>query len=168
MSELHPNRMLFDAYDANWHKIFYDTKTNGYVAVHVEHGKQELAQNLAVALRLARLGERIELLENSTDNTSADATRDGEIWEFKTTNASQSSIQGRIRKGKRQSGNILLIMPEHFDEAEVLSGLLNAVNMDASDLIKKIDLLFNDNKIAAFDKLMIQKRQFEAFWNSLK
>jgi len=67
----------------------YVGETGGCVDVHETHGKQELRQNLPIAVFLADLGERVCLLPvvRVPGTKSADASRDGIMWEFKTLEA---------------------------------------------------------------------------------
>ncbi|MBL7815261.1 MAG: hypothetical protein JNL70_09630 [Saprospiraceae bacterium] len=164
----HTNQKLFDAYDENWHKLFFDIKSGGYLVAHKRHDLRELSQNIAVGLRLARLGECVELLPDTPHAPSADATRNGEVWEIKTTNGSESSIQNRIRKGKSQSKNRLLVFPDNFDEAEVITALINAINMDKRNEVSLLHLLFVNDKIAVLTKEDIRFRRFEKFFDALK
>jgi hypothetical protein len=142
------HEILYNNYDDSWQKIYFDSISQGFVVAHCEHGKDELPVNCAIAVRLAKyFGERIELLPNSNLHgvKSADATRNGEIWEWKTTNGSYTSVQKRIRVGSLQSCNILLIIPEYFDEADILRGMMSAINSDKNKLIESIDLLLMNN-----------------------
>ncbi len=129
---------------------------------------RELAQNVQVGLRLARLGECIELLPDTPNITSADARRNNDIWEIKMTNGSETSIQNRIRKGKFQAKNIFLVFPEFFDEAEVIRALINAVNVDKNVKISVLHLFFINSKIAVLTRDDIRFRRFEAFFEAIK
>jgi hypothetical protein len=117
------NEVLYKSYDENWKRLYFDVDSQGFVVAHKGHGRDELPLNLAVAIRLAKhFGERIELLPNLNTHKlrSADASRNGEIWEWKTTIGTSTSVQKRLRTGSLQSNYILLILASNFDEAEAL------------------------------------------------
>lgn len=122
-------------------------------------------------MRLAKhFGEKIELLPNENVHKlrSADATRNGEVWEWKTTNGSTTSVQKRLRTGSLQSNHILLILASNFDEAEVLRGVISAINSDRSCRILKIDLLLPNNNLVKFTREKIRLRNFDNFFDALK
>jgi hypothetical protein len=162
MSNKHPNLMLFEAYDENWQQHFYDANSNGYVVIHKEHGKHEREGNLKIALRLAQMGYRVELLPVSVDRLSPDATVDGEIWEFKSTLGSYSSIQSRLREGKEQSSKIILALPSEFILGDILRGILSAINVDKDRKIEVVALLF-DYEIIFWSRLEIKQKQYSKF-----
>ena len=125
-----------------WTKIVFDDHTNGYVVVHQHHGQGELKVNLQIGLQLVKLGFRVELLAETKIGQSADATLDGVVWEFKSTNATKSSVQNRLRLGKEQSPNILLEVPIRFILRELLRGIISAVVVDSRAKIQNVGLLF--------------------------
>jgi hypothetical protein len=160
----HPNKDLFDAYDENWHKLFFDTQTMGYLVAHKKHGLREFPQNMQVGLRLARMGECVELLPDTPQVPSVDATRNNEVWEIKMTNGTANSVQKRLTKGKTQSKCILLVLPEFFEDADLLRGIISAINNDKDKNIEKIDLLFFDDRLVQLNRYDIQKRDFKKYW----
>jgi hypothetical protein len=160
----HTNQDLFESYNDEWHQLFFDIKSDGYLVAHKKHGLRELPQNIQVGLRLARLGECVELLPDLSNTPSADATRNGEIWEIKTTNGSYRSVQNRLRKGRKQSRRILLVMPEIFEHTDVLRGLLSPTNTDKEKSFEIVDLLLIDDKIIRLDYEEVKKRDFKKYW----
>jgi hypothetical protein len=165
------HEILYSNYDDSWQKIYFDTMSKGFVVAHNEHGKDELPINKEIAIRLAtHFGERIELLPNSNLHgvKSADSTRNGEIWEWKKIIGSASSVQARLRKGSTQSPKILLTLPDVIDEAEILRGLMSAVNTDVKMRIQIVDFLFSNNKLVRLDRDKIRKRDFKLFFEALK
>lgn len=165
------NEYLYESYDENWQRLYFDLDSQGFVVAHKGHGRDELPLNRAVAIRLAKhFGERIELLpnENTHKLRSADATRNGEVWEWKTTIGSTTSVQKRLRTGGLQSNQILLILTSSFDEIAVLKGIISAINSDRSMRILKIDLLFESNKLVNLTREQIRKRDFNVFFEALK
>ena len=63
---------------ASYYLFAHDAATGGYVVVHRQHGADELAQNLQVALPLMRRGEQVVLLAALPGQKSPDAWRNGE------------------------------------------------------------------------------------------
>ena len=165
------NRELYNAYDKNWQRVYFDETSQGFVVAHRKHGRDELPQNAEVAIRLAKhFGECIELLPsvNIHQVKSADSTRNGEVWEWKKVIGTATSVQGRLRKGSHQSSKILLILSDGFDESEVLRGLMSAVNTDYKSRIEIVDFLLPNNNLVRFEREKIRKRDFADFFNALK
>jgi hypothetical protein len=84
------NRFRFLSYeDVEWQRLYFDSKTEGYVVLNHKHGKSEAKANIKTALRLAKQGKTIELLPADGITVSADAFINDEIWELKTSNGSR-------------------------------------------------------------------------------
>ncbi len=165
------NKKLYDAYNEDWRRIYFDEMSQGSVVAHVEHGRDELGLNTDIAIRLAKhFGECIELLPNINLHRvkSADATRNGEVWEWKKVIGTSTSVQSRLRKGGTQSFKILLVLSEGFDEAEVLRGLMSAVNLDKTGRILIVDFLFPNDRLIRLERDKIRKRDFKLFFEALK
>ena len=165
------NRKLYNAYNEEWQRIYFDETSQGFVVAHVKHGRDELELNVNIAIRLAKhFGERIELLPNINLHgvKSADATRNNEVWEWKKVIGTATSVQSRLRKGATQSSKILLILTEGFDESEVLRGLMSAVNLDRTSRIVVVDFLFPNNRLVRLEREKIRKRDFKLFFEALK
>jgi hypothetical protein len=164
------NENLYESYDDNWQRLYFDLDSQGFVVAHVGHGKDELPLNRAVAIRLAKYyGERIELLPCIYGDhlRSADANRNGVTWELKTTNASYSSVQKRLRVGSHQCGRILLVLPNTFENSDVLRAVISAVNSDKNNRIIQIALFLSNDKLVTFTKELIRQRDFAAFYEAL-
>ena len=169
MQTLH--EILYSSYGDDWQKIYFDVASQGFVVAHRLHGKDELPINSHISIRLAKLfGERIELLPRlyGVGVKSADATRNGEVWEFKITNGTTTSVQLRIREGSHQSPRILLALPDVFDESDVLKGLMSAVNVDKNGRIELVHFLLPNGKLVELTRQMIQRRDFQTFFDALK
>lgn len=162
------NREIYTNYDKTiWAKISFDENSNGYVVVHQHHGKGELKVNLPIALKLAELGFCVELLAEKRYIQSADANIDGELWEFKTTNGSKSSVQNRLREGKSQSENILLYIQTGFVLVELLRGIMSAISVDRNQGIKKVGLIFTSRKeigLIVLSREEVKKMVFTKIW----
>ncbi len=164
------NENIYESYDENWRHLYFDADSQGFVVAHKGHGRDELPLNLAVAIRLAKhFGERIELLPCIYGDhlRSADANRNDETWELKTTNASYSSVQKRLRVGSHQCGRILLVLPDTFENSDVLRAVISAVNSDKNNRIIQIALLLANNKLVTFTKGQVRRRDFVAFYEAL-
>jgi hypothetical protein len=163
------NRFRFEAYESvEWQQIYFDSDTEGFVVLNHKHGKSETKANLQTALRLAKQGKTIELLPAYGVAISADAYINDEIWELKITNGSRSSIQNRLRKGKKQARNTLLeLQSKEFEWADIIGGMISSVNTDAKGYIQKIALLLPDSVYLEFSRQDIEKREFQKISNYL-
>ena len=98
----------------------YVSANGGWVDVHTTHGKLELRQNLPVAVFLADLGERVRLLpvQNLEGVRSADATRNGIEWEFKSPESkTANAIDKALRGANRQAARVLIEVGTGFNRA---------------------------------------------------
>lgn len=146
------NRQRYAQFSSNeWDKIGFNETTDSYLVVHKKHGFHEREGNLRIARRLVLLGYSVELLENIENEKSFDAYMNGEGWEFKTTNGSRGSIQGRLREGKDQCDKILLVLPSEFILFDVIRGISSAIMMDRQGKISEVGLLF-EMKFARLSK----------------
>ena len=136
------------------------TKRRTATLSFIKHGFHEREGNLRIARRLVLLGYSVELLENIENERSFDAYMNGESWEFKTTNGSKGSIQGRLRDGKEQCGRILLVLPTEFILREIIDGTSSAVNMDKNNKIAAVGLLF-ENALIILERTEIKESDFE-------
>jgi hypothetical protein len=164
------NEQLYDNYDENWRRLYFNRESQGFVVPHKKHGRDELPSNRAVAIRLAKyFGEKIELLPQLFGEhlKSADANRNNEMWEWKMTNGSYTSVQKRLCIGSHQSGRILLVLPEIFENSDVLRGIISAVNSDKNKRIVEISLLLPNNKLVTFSRESVGKRDFTDFYTAL-
>jgi hypothetical protein len=164
------NERIYESYDDNWRRLYFNNDSQGFVVAHKKHGKEELPSNRAVGIRLAKyFGEKIELLPQLFGEhlKSADANRNDEIWEWKTTNGSYTSVQKRLRVGSHQCGRILLVLPETFENSDVLRGIISAVNSDKNKRIIQITLFLPNNKLVDLTRDMVGKRDFTDFYVAL-
>jgi Contact-dependent growth inhibition CdiA C-terminal domain len=152
-----------------WDKIVFNETTDSYIVIHKQHGFHEREGNLLIARRLIKLGYSVELLPNIENEKSFDAYMNGEGWEFKTTNGSKGSIQGRLRDGKEQCDKILLVLPTEFVLREIIDGTSSAINMDKKKKITCVGLLF-DNAVIFLNRDEIEESKFDklqAFFDEL-
>jgi Contact-dependent growth inhibition CdiA C-terminal domain len=155
------NHERFIQFDSNeWDKVVFNEITDSYIVVHKKHGFHEREGNLLIARRLIKLGYSVELLPNIENEKSFDAYMNGEGWEFKTTNGSKGSIQGRLRDGKEQCDKILLVLPMDIVLREIIDGINSAINMDRSRKITSIGLLF-ETALVVLSREEILESQFE-------
>jgi len=144
-SKIEQNLSEYNSYDtALYDKVYFNAQKGGFVVVHKLHGKNELLQNIVIAKHLANLGESVELLKCNYNEKTPDSIRNGEFWEFKTienaTNIS-TAIQSALRKGKKQSGNILIYIKQKILKNQVIKGIESSLSMDKDNRIQKIALL---------------------------
>jgi hypothetical protein len=131
-----------------WDKIIFHEITESYIVIHKKHGFHEREGNLRIARRLIK------------NEKSFDAYMNGEGWEFKTTNGSKGSIQGRLRDGKEQCDKILLVLPTEFVLREIIDGTSSAINMDKKRKIASVGLLF-ENALIILNRDEIEESQFD-------
>ena len=165
------NKRIYESYDEDWRRLYFNDDSQGFVVAHKQHGKGELPSNRAVAIRLAKyFGERIELLPNLSDKhvKVADANRNDVTWEWKMTNGSYTSVQKRLRVGSHQCGRILLILPDCFENSDILRGIISAVNSDKSKRIVQIALFLSSNRLVNLSRESIGKRDFKDFYEALE
>jgi hypothetical protein len=161
---MHTNYALFAAYDDNGYtKIFFDAETGGFVVAHKKHGKFELEGNKTIALMLVKHGYRVVLLENQQDVVSADATLNGEVWEFKSiteTGNLGNRVQKAIQKGKRQAANVLIFINLSYKVKEVTKGIYNAIKFDERKIIRRIAILFQDGHLIIAERVEVLDESF--------
>ena len=124
----------------------YVSEAGGGVDVHETHGKQEMRQNLPIAVFLANLGECVCLLPvlNEHNIKSADAARDGVVWEFKNpVGRSVSAIDNALRGAQAQSARVLLQLPADFDLAVLEQAIYGRVRRTVH--IAEVALLLGNN-----------------------
>jgi hypothetical protein len=164
------NRQRYAQFNSKeWHKIEFNDATDSYIVIHKKHGFHEREGNLRIVRRLIKLGYSVELMPIIENEKSFDAYMNGESWEFKTTNGSKGSIQGRLRDGKEQCDKILLVLPTEFVLREIIDGVSSATNMDKKNKIASVGLLF-ENALIILTRDEIKESQFnklEAFFDEL-
>jgi Contact-dependent growth inhibition CdiA C-terminal domain len=158
------NRSLFESYDENYYKkIFFDEDSNGFVVAHKEHGPYELKGNKTIALMLVKHGYRVVLLGNEPEVTSADATLNDEIWEFKTISEAtnlRNRVQGDIKNGKRQAPNILIFINQVYVAREITKGIYNAIKFDVKKTAQRIGILFQDGSLIIIERAEVLDKSY--------
>lgn len=89
----------------------YVSSTGGCVDMHETHGKQEMQQNLPIAVFLADRGEHVRLLPvlRIPGSRSADAARSQDEWEFKVPERpTANAIDQALRNANHQAARVLL------------------------------------------------------------
>jgi Contact-dependent growth inhibition CdiA C-terminal domain len=112
----------------DYHLIYNDINSDGFVYLHPEQNKMEKAHNSFVGIFLAKLGYKVWLLPPSDlpNVRTADAWLEEEnlIVEFKHCQTPTSSaIDKAIQKAKKQAEYILL----HINCEITLNNLINGV-----------------------------------------
>ncbi len=156
------SQLVYDSYPAkDWVREAFDDKTGGYVVRHASQaGERELPANLATAKRLMEMGHAVELVENRNGEVSPDALVDGRVWEMKVTSGSANSVQFLLRTGKAQAGRVLLVVPKSATIANIIKGMMSAVNMDKDRKLVSIGLLFEPNDLVELTAEQVRKRDF--------
>lgn len=115
----------------------YISPTGGCVDIHETHGKQELRQNLPIAVFLADRGEHVCLLPvlRIPGTKCADATRNHQKWEFKVPEKPTSNaIDQALRGANKQASKVLLKVSAEFSlqlvEQAIYSRVRRAANIN--------------------------------------
>ena len=133
----------------------YVSARGGCVDVHETHGKLELRQNLPVAVFLADRGEAVQLLAVSRvpGSTSADATRNGVEWEFKSLESSSANaVDTALRNASKQANRVLLAVPPDIRpallEQAMFDRLRRSLNLQEVAILKSGELYhFTRNEV---------------------
>lgn len=169
---MHTHHNLFDAFDdTQYNKIFFDMETNGFVVAHKQHGQYELIGNKKIALLLVKHGYRVVLLGNEPEVTSADATLNDEIWEFKTISEAtnlRNRVQGDIKNGKRQAPNILIFINQVYEAREITKGIYNAIKFDEKKIVKRIGILFQDANLIIVERAEVLDESYRDMFFGLE
>ena len=140
-----------------------DPATNGWVVVHRQHGADELAQNLAVALPLMRRGEQVVLLPAVPSQKSPDALRNGEVWEFKRLSRAKNiprAIEKSLLQKKGQASRFMLHIQQPYSLAQVARGLHKAVCNSQPQNLEAVAVLFPDDYLVTLSRTQIEQKDF--------
>lgn len=147
---------LYNSYDADYVKEYFNSKNGGFVAIHKGHGKLEKKQNKVIADLLAKKGTGVALLEDLNNVKSPDAELNGIPWEFKTlSNYSnlQNAIDNALRAGATQASNTLLYFNGKYTNEAIVRGVTGRVKRNRN--IKFVALLFNDGRLLKLSRNQI-------------
>lgn len=123
----------------------YISPVGGCVDVHETHGKQEMQQNLPIAVFLADRGEQVRLLPvlRIPGSRSADATRNQEEWEFKVPEQpTANAIDQALRYANRQVARVLLQVKVELSISVLEQAIYSRVRRAAN--ISEIAVLLTD------------------------
>lgn len=161
---MNANLLLFEEFDdTDYIKIFFDSKTGGFVVAHKQHGKNEFETNRVIALLLAKGEYRVILLSNMIDIPTPDASINDEMWEFKTISQAtnlKNRVQLDIKKGKRQAANILIFIAQRYNIEDIRAGIYNAVKFDDKEKIQKIGILFQDGRLIIVERFEVIDKSY--------
>ena len=152
---------LYNEFDNNYTKEFFNAKNGGFVVSHKKHGKTEKRDNLIIANKLAEKGKGIELIENFDNIKSFDANIDGVEWEFKTlTNFSnlKNAVDRELRNAVKQSSNILLFINNGYKNEDLITGVERRTLRNKE--IKFIAILFKDGRLIKVSRKQIESGEF--------
>jgi Contact-dependent growth inhibition CdiA C-terminal domain len=156
---------IFDAFNENYIKDYFDVDTGGFLVIHVRHGLNEVKANKIIGLQLAKRGEQVILLENDENKISADSTRNGVIWEFKTFQKAQNlrgAVQKTLRLGKKQANNVLCFIDQPYKKSEIIGALYNVIKFDFKKELHAIAILFRNNHLIEITREEIIDESFVA------
>lgn len=97
-------------------KFLEEYPSGGKLYMHEGIGKKN-PQELEIAQHIASQGKTVKLLPRSNEIKSPDIWIDGEIWEIKSINGSQSSIDNALRS--KQSKNYILSLSRELKQETV-------------------------------------------------
>ncbi|MBK9458292.1 MAG: hypothetical protein IPN94_02360 [Sphingobacteriales bacterium] len=149
--------------NGEWDKKHFDSTSGGYVVVHKEHGRSEMADNLVVANQLAAMGEAIELLPVIQGQKTPDATRNGVAWEFKRIDGNiKTGVQNGIKSGKQQCSRILIVIPSEYKKEELTLAIYTAIvkNDTTNKRAQKLALLFANGNLVELTRADIESGIF--------
>lgn len=143
---------------ADYYVASHDPVTGGYVVVHRQHGADELPQNLAVALELMRRGEQVVLLAVVPGARSPDATRNGELWEFKRLSQAHNiprAIEKSLSQRRGQASRFVLHIQQPHSLAQLAHGLYKAYCNSQPSQLLAVALLFPDGRLATLERAQL-------------
>jgi len=152
----------YESFSTDYKRINFDKENGGFTVLHKFHGANEIKGNLITSKVLEGLGKSIELLPVGTTKT-ADALMNSVEWEFKLLNDYKNlfnTVKREVKRGSKQSGNVLLHIIGKYDEDEVIRGLSAAINNDSERLVKLISILTPDGKLFMLSRKQIETKEF--------
>ena len=152
---------LYNEFDNNYNKEFFNAKNGGFAVIHKRHGKTEKKDNLIIANKLAEKGKGVELIENFENIKSFDARVDGIEWEFKTlTKYSnlKNAIDRELRAAVKQSSNILLFINNGYQKEDLITGVERRTLRTRE--IKFVSILFRDGRLITVSRKQIETGEF--------
>ena len=135
---------------------FYKCDTeNGELRVSSKHGRTEKKENVRVGKYLAnKHGYKIDLIENPPNVKSADSYNHtlGITQEYKVNiKPTKSSIDNLIRKGAKQSDNIVLVIDSNLSMSDLSNALNDRVKRTS---IKSVTVVIdNKDKTYSFEEI---------------
>ena len=135
---------------------YYKCETeNGELRVSSKHGKTEKKENVRIGRYLAnKYGYKIDLIENPSNVKSADSYNHtlGITQEYKVNSTpTRSSIDNLIRKGAKQSENIVLVIDSNLSMLDLSNALNDRVKRTS---IKNITIIIDDkDKTYSFEEI---------------
>lgn len=155
---------LYNEFDDNYTKEFFNAKNGGFVVMHKKHGKTEKKDNLIIANKLVEKGKGTELVENLKDIKSLDAKVDGIGWEFKTLKNYKNftnAVDNALRKGSEQSGNVLLHITKEFNFKQLADAI--ASRTIRTKRIRFVSVLYKNGSYVKLSRKQIESGEFRKF-----
>ncbi len=152
----------YESFGTEYKKISFNDKNGGFTVLHNLHGANEIKGNLITSKILEGIGKSIELLPVS-DIKTADALMNSVEWEFKLLNDYTNlfnTVKREVKRGSKQSKNVLLHIIGKYDVEEVIRGLSAAINNDTERLVKLISILTPDGKFYTISRKQIETKEF--------
>jgi len=152
--------VLSNSFSSNEKEMYYekfykcDTE-NGELRVSSKHGRTEKKENVRVGTYLAnKHGYKIDLIENPPNVKSADSYNHtlGITQEYKVNiKPTKSSIDNLIRKGAKQSDNIVLVIDSNLSMSDLSNALNDRVKRTS---IKSVTVVIdNKDKTYSFEEI---------------
>ena len=128
--------------------VNYLSNSGGTVEIDSPLNKNEVEQNMEIAIFLADNGHKVKLLkiDDLPGTKNPDADIDGKTFEFKTNKrATISSIDNELRKAKNQAGYIVLQIKSGISSVK----LSNAISdrLTCSKNVKELWLIYKNKLV---------------------
>lgn len=143
--------------------------SKGGVRIHSRHGEKETPENISIAKYLAeKYGYEIDLLPIENRHPDADSYNRtlGRKQEYKVSNGSKSSIDGRLRKAGTQARSVVLRIDNPVDFDKMANAIRGRVSQcETIDEVMIIyqgqDATFSRSQILAKTGFKIQQEDFK-------
>ncbi len=164
-------KLIYEQYDSNWEKIYFDEASHGFLTMHQGHNELEREANSYLAKLFAQQGNQVELLPDVKIKNikNLDANINGVIWEMKTpiTKNGKNAIKNSIESAAAQRANNVIIKLNSEDHSipDIIKGLGDRFHDGRSASIKQIILVIDDTILAPVNTDVIRAGNFDWLLN---
>lgn len=153
------SKRAYESFGPVWERHAFDEDTGGYVVVHRDHERDNLASELRVAEVFMREGRAVRLLSERgpKGEKRLDAQVDDERWDFKEMRAThlgrtvnpRSSMTGAIDRAMKQRAEYLAIEINNSEaeEDELFAAAARKLRYSRRGTLKAIRLIFLSGRV---------------------